>query len=650
MCPHPILPFAPTPSPRQGPVDEPPLARPPTDPEGGRDSLPDRTAFEALARRDDVPGALGVREVKLLITGVREQPRLWLIDTNRYQYHYDFATAALGLELPLSEFNQQTYFSDGRRYLAGSLLAHDSFRDPSGARGLYTLEFWPTDPVSLAHVELAWGLVRAAAPWLADALAYHPAGEVQQRIVEAAPDVLPARGVRVIDTGTLFANVRYSPLNLGEGFGVLRVVDASDRRPPTIRDVVIFPAIPNDLGHVAGVLTEEPQTPLSHINLKAKQNDTPNAYLRDAASDPRVVALLGREVFLAVRPDDIDLRAATPEEVEAHLSSIRPAEPQTPRRDLSRDAIVPLSDLRHADFLAYGAKAANLAELRRALPPSVVPDGFAVPFALYDRFMQQTGLYERARQTLAEPGFASDPEQREDALEKLRKAVRKAEVPAEIADALDAMHRALPPGTNPRCRSSTNNEDLEGFNGAGLYDSYTHRPDEGHIAETIKQVWASLWSFRAFEEREFYRIDHFASAMGVLVHPNFDDERANGVAVTKNIYDPSWPGFYVNVQVGEALVTNPEPGATPDEILVQILPPDDTLEVQTIRRSSLVAAGQTVLTRPQLEALVGLLAQIQRHFARVYGRTDDPAFAMDVELKVDAGGRLVIKQARPWVD
>lgn len=45
--------------------------------------------------------------------------------------------------------------------------------------------------------------------------------------------------------------------------------------------------------------------------------------------------------------------------------------------------------------------------------------------------------------------------------------------------------------------------------------------------------------------------------MAVLVHPNFDNEIANGVALTKNVYFPDFKGFYVNVQVGESLVTNP---------------------------------------------------------------------------------------------
>lgn len=666
------MPFVPAPSTAQAPADAPGqvppaepgptpepedpgpppvvVAVPPRDPAGGRDRLVDRAAYDALARRDDVPGAQGVREVKFIVTGVDAEPALWFVDTTRYQYHYDFARDALGVTLSLSEFNRRTYFSDGRSFMAGSLLAHDAFRDADGSAGLYSLEFFPTDPVSLPHVALAWRLVLAGMPWAAPRLAYHPAGQVQQQIVAADPAALPAQGVRVIDTQTLFAGVRYSPLNLGEGYGTLRVFDPADRRPPTVRDVVIFKTIPNDLAHVAGVVTEQPQTPLSHINLKAKQNDTPNAYLEGASTDARVVPLLGHDVFFAVRPDDIELRAATAEEVQAHLDAIRPKEPQSPPRDLSRTTITPLAQLGHADLVTVGAKVANVAELLKFLPAGVVPDGFGVPFSFYDAFMTRTGLYDRARELLASEGFGRDPAVREEGLADLRKKIKKADVPPELAEALEAMHRALPPGTNARCRSSTNNEDLEGFNGAGLYDSFTHRPDEGSITKTIKQVWASLWNFRAFEEREFYRIDHFASAMGVLVHPNFDDERANGVAVTKNIYDAVWPGMYINVQVGEALVTNPDPGATPDEILVQVLPPDDALEVQYIRRSSLVPAGATVLAPAELRGLVSYLARIQRHFAPLYGHAPDDGFAMDVELKVDVGGKLVIKQARPWVE
>ncbi len=163
-------------------------------------------------------------------------------------------------------------------------------------------------------------------------------------------------------------------------------------------------------------------------------------------------------------------------------------------------------------------------------------------------------------------------------------------------------------------------------------------------------MWASLWNLRAYDEREFHRIDHLTAAMGVLVHPNFDDEVANGVAVTKNPFDPNWDGFYVNVQVGESLVTNPDPNATPDELLVSAIGPNGEYETQYIRRSTLTTGGDSVMTDAQIALLTDAMEIIQRRFKVIYGAQRNPAFAMDIEFKIDVAGKLVVKQARPWVD
>ena len=621
----------------------------------GATEVPDRATFERLARRDDVPGQIGAEELKFLILGVggpRPRPQLYFLNTNTYAYHYAFASEALDIGVPLARFNAITYFRDDRSNIAGTIIAHDRFEpeDGDGARGLYALEFWPTDPVHAAHVAQAYHLVRAAMPFAAAQLAYHPAGDTQETIFELEFGALRQLGVRTVLTTELFANVSYVALNLGEGYGVLGAVDPTQARPPTIRDVALFSALPNDLGHVAGVISATPQTPLSHVNLKAKQNDTPNAYVRGAASDARIAPLLGQVVRYEVTAEDFTLAAATPEQVTAWLERIRPERPQTPPRDLGEARIRGLGQLSHGDVDSVGAKAANVAELRRMLPAGVAPDGFAIPFSFYDRFMLAHGFYDRARAIADDDELRADAVKRDEALAKLRKRMKQADVPAGDADAIAELQRRFAKGTAIRCRSSTNNEDLEGFNGAGLYDSFTHRPDEGDLTQTVKQVWASLWNFRAYDERDFHRIDHLAAAMGVLVHPNFDDELANGVAVTKNPYDANWPGFYVNVQVGESLVTNPDPSATPDELLISAIGEHDEYETQYIRRSTLTSGGQTVMTAEQIRRLTDLLATIQERFRIVYGAEGNPAFAMDVEFKLAPTGALVVKQARPWVD
>ena len=656
--PPPVDPTTPPVDP-QPPVDEqPPVVDPPPfDPPGidlpielGARLVPDRATFETLARSDDVPGQLGAEEMKILVIGVdTDAPALYFLNSKAFQYHYDFATRALGIDMELGAFNAVTYFRDDRSNLAGTIIANDRF-ESGGEQGLYALEFWPTDPVRTKHVALAYELVTQAMPFAARQIAYHPAGDTQEALFAQDEGALRKAGVRTILTSELFANVTYVALNLGEGYGVLSAIDPAASRPPTIRDVALFTSLPNDLGHVAGVISATPQTPLSHINLKAKQNDTPNAYVRGAATDPRITPLVGKVVRYAVTPDDFELHEATPEQVEAWLARIRPAQSQSPPRDLTASEIRDLDELGHGDALRVGAKAANVAELRKMLPAGTVPDGYAIPFSFYDAFMTAGGFYDAARAIIADPELATDAGKRDAALDKLRKQIKKAELPADLARKIGELQAKFPAGLGIRCRSSTNNEDLVGFNGAGLYDSFTHRPDEGDLAKTVKQVWASLWNLRAFDEREFHRIDHLSAAMGVLCHPNFDDEVANGVAVTKNPFDPNWVGFYVNVQVGESLVTNPDPDATPDELLVSAIGPNGEYETQYIRRSTLTAGDESVMTDEQIGRLTGAMEIIQRRFKVIYKARRNPAFAMDIEFKIDVAGELVVKQARPWVD
>ncbi|RPJ23444.1 MAG: hypothetical protein EHM35_17270 [Planctomycetaceae bacterium] len=461
-------------------------------------------------------------------------------------------------------------------------------------------------------------------------------------------DLYEASPVAVIQTEDLFGQVSYAALTTGEAYGRLKIIQGAET--VSARDIVVYRAIPNTLSHVAGIITEVPQTPLSHVNLKAQQNHTPNAFIRDATTRPDVLAMVGKYVHFVAQPEGYTLEEASSAEVEAFLESIRPKEPQTPPRDLSVTAIAPLTELGFADSNSFGAKAANVAELGRFLPTDMSPEGFAVPFYFYDGFMKHNGFYDAAVAMMAKPAFRDNPQTRESELDAFRRKLRNGTTPAWMLDALASMHHSYAEGTSLRCRSSTNNEDLPHFNGAGLYDSYTHHPDEGHIAKTVKQVWSSLWTYRAFEEREFYRVDHLQAAMGVLVHPNYEDEQANGVGVTKNIYDPNWRGYYVNVQVGEDLVTNPPQFSIPDEFLVADLAGEERYEIQYIRRSNLIPDGH-ILTREQVFQLADMMGRIQGHFRLLYGVSPwDRSFAMEIEFKITADGRLCIKQARPWVE
>ena len=157
---------------------------------------------------------------------------------------------------------------------------------------------------------------------------------------------------------------------------------------------MIYEALPNELPRVAGIISTVPQTPLSHVNLRAVQNGIPNAYIRDVLDEPCHRAPDRHYVRYEVTEDGHSIRAATKAEVDAHYEASRPAEPQTPEFDLSVTGIKPLSQIAFEDWTAFGVKAANVAVLGTlGFPEGTVPDGFAIPFYFYDEFMKAHDFY-----------------------------------------------------------------------------------------------------------------------------------------------------------------------------------------------------------------------------------------------------------------
>jgi hypothetical protein len=440
------------------------------------------------------------------------------------------------------------------------------------------------------------------------------------------------------------ANDSFAPLNRAVGFGTLRLMDRQER--PSVRDIVIYRSLPNELPRVAGVITTVAQTPLSHVNLRAVQDKVPNAYIEDAMDDNDLQSLIGKFVRFEVLADGYRIQQVTQAEVEAHFVALRPTEAQQPQRNLSVTKVRALSDVSFADWTAFGVKAANVATLRTFnLPDTYVPDGFAVPFHFYVEFMESTGLEGKVASLLDnELAEGADEERRSKVLADLREDIRSATMPKWMADELGSWQRKYPNDTPLRCRSSTNNEDLPNFSGAGLYDSFTQRPDEGHLSKCIKQVYASLWNDRAVIERDFYRIDHRKTAMGVLVHPNFDDERVNGVAVSADPLSQSNDAYYINSQLGEALVTNPDGTSIPEELLAYA-----DAKPYVVAWSNKVKPATRVLNDDQATKLRTSLQIIHQRFAQLYDVQPGQQFAMEVEFKITNDGTLAIKQARNWV-
>ncbi len=621
-----------------------------------------RADFTAVASTPLVPSIPGALSVKTVVDQLDED-KLYFQNSRRYPIHWEFASAHLsgnGLPIvpPLGLFNQTEYYQPDRRFVLGAVNFYEG-------PGIWAYEIAPYDTASAAQIEKAFRKIQAQA-WFGPDLTFHPTSDTVA--TEAAK--LPA-SIRVVSTEDLFRGIDYQPLNLATSIGKLRFLRATDLATEYLgfRDIVVLDAIPNDLATCVGTITAELQTPLSHINVLAQNRGTPNMALTGAFANAELRALEGKWVELTVGASGYTIREVPVAEADAWWDAHRPPmvpvnEPDLTVQDLRdiEDVLpldtMPLREALAAAVPAFGGKASHYGAFPYITSsPIPYPKAFVVPIHFYRRFMDENGFSARIATLRADPSFRDDPRVREMALARLRLDIRTTPLDPAFEAMLLAKIRADYPGLRLKFRSSTNAEDLNGFTGAGLYTSEAGDPDdpEKPIADAVRTVWASVWRFRAYEEREYRSIDHGRVGMAVLVHRSFPAEDVNGVAITANIFDTrgAEPGYYVNAQVGDNSVVLPDPGVTSEQFVYHYDLPGQPIVY--FARSNLVPAGTNVMSRAQAAELGAALEAIHLYFNGLYGpNTPERFYGMDIEFKFntyeDEPGRskLVIKQARPY--
>ncbi|MCB0516969.1 MAG: PEP/pyruvate-binding domain-containing protein [Chitinophagales bacterium] len=572
--------------------------------------------------------------VKYIITDfLTSQPKTYFINSNTYALHANFANA-MGID----------YL--GEQVKKGEIIYHPTVASSNGTLGTFSFNYSNGNGDDFAVVQKTYELLAANMPFLKNNLSHLI---TIANIDEYQRDSILYKNSRV---PVLFeeeanADINYLGLNIAEGFGLFRQMDLAETPGP--KDIVFYEALPNYLPRVGGIITSVMQTPLSHVNLRAIQDNIPNAFIRNPLSIDSIANLLGHYIYFKVEQDHFFIREASVQEVNDWFEDMRPDEEQIPPLNLNYTSILPLASISFDMYDGYGAKCANVAEMHTfGFPEGVIPDGFGVPFYFYQEFMQYNHLFEEIKTIMNQAEFQADITVREEKLKEFSEKINDSPMPNWMMNELEAMQQSFPATASIRCRSSSNVEDLPGFNGAGLYTSKTQYPDEGHIAKSIKQVYASFWNLRAFEEREFYNVNHFAGAMGVLCHLNYTDEKANGVGVSIDpIYNTN-NTFYLNSQVGEDLITNPTPNAISEEILLDKVRVSEN-DFILIRHSNLVG-NDSILMQPQyLSEIRAYLTVIHDRFALLYKAEENDNFAMEIEYKITSDNRLVIKQARTWV-
>jgi hypothetical protein len=491
--------------------------------------------------------------------------------------------------------------------------------------------------------------------------------------------------------------------------------------------ILLLEDIPDYLPPASGLISAVPQTPLAHINVLARNRGIPNAYLGGLFDDISLEQMYRVEAPVIVRtiaPDSLDIVAMTESEYRSFLdldsfsqAAVAPVDPNSIpyTYDLAELDAANVDELRPV----IGGKASGFLGLL-AVEQLVIPEK---PMVITVRaFLEhQESLRPYIDAMLANSSFNSrseiqflllegqgaflerytDPAQRAVAEQFLaanppssllgqlvsygglvRMIQQKAIAPETLAtldEALRLQFGELALSQGLRFRSSSSVEDIEGFNGAGLYTSNTGFLDplaspnpndqKKSIEWAIKKSWSSYWGFEGFNERRLEKIDHLSGAMALLVHARFDDELelSNGV-FTFTLFPDAHElqmEMTLNAQFGAESVTNPTPGlgALPEVSIVRLRRTESTARIERIARSNLSPEGQLLLDDAHLlelfeSARLVTEAWLLRENAKLPSEQRASTLTLDFEFREMGPGwparadgtvlpsRIVIKQAR----
>lgn len=557
--------------------------------------------------------------VKFVID-LRANSKVYFVSGKRYPLHDDFVKRTFGARYMNWHELWKQYVSEDRRFLLGTLV---HFQDGD----LWSFELQSEDNMSAKRLLALYTLLRDAT-FFGPKLSFRPTSQLHDERAASLHGKLP-----LLDEQQVFAQQRFQPVQQGVAFGILKLMKAPlDPAAIGENDIVVTDDLPADLPPAAGLITERMQAPLSHVAVLSANRGTPDMALRGALSDPAITSLAGRWVRLTVSANRYQLKETPPLEltITKPKRNIEPA-------NLQHSALTPLCNLKRPDSNFAGAKAANLGDVCKILG-SAVPAGFVVPFSYFVAHLKRHGLLEETRLTLP----ANAPELT-DKLASLRSRIANAAVDEALLTALQDSITQLG-AERVRLRSSTNAEDLKGFNGAGLYDSESvaSAASRAELGQALARVWASVFNLRAYQERARYGVAHDQVAMAVLVQRSIDLGSANGVAISANPFDAERPSIYINAQERGKSVTGAHGDELPEQWLVRTFLP--TREPERVSSNS-TGRGPT-LDRSEVLTLATYTEQLHEHFKPAF---DSHANSVDVEWVLAADGTLYIVQVRPYL-
>ena len=321
--------------------------------------------------------------------------------------------------------------------------------------------------------------------------------------------------------------------------------------------VLVVPETLADLPAVTGILTAFEGNQLSHVQLLARNLGVPNVVVTQELINElpnyygkRIEILASKNGVVSIsllssddKSDGVETAQASNKEAAEFLIQIDEA-----KLDLAQIDSISTKDLdATASGVTVGPKAAKVAQLSKQFP-GTVPAGVAIPFGSFRKLLDDNShssgvtMFEWIKIQYSQMSNLAGAELADFQtafLDELSAWFSTVELDAEFVNDLRQKMRTEfgEEGTyGVFVRSDTNVEDLPGFTGAGLNLTVPHVVGFDAVLESIRRVWASPFSERAFGWRQarMDKPEHVYTA--ILLHKSVASEKS-GVLVTTDIFD-----------------------------------------------------------------------------------------------------------------
>jgi hypothetical protein len=329
----------------------------------------------------------------------KEEPKMYLVNTNLIEFHYDFVKKCLPstsmnkistlLQMDLGDFNEHNYWeNEERKFVLGSLIQYKEFDK-------FCLEINAEDNINSTKLFKLFSQLYESVYFSKD-LYYKPCSNLTESIAKEIQEPT----FNILSIQEIFKGIPYQVYNKASCYGFIKIVKREDFDASNVEysDIIVTDFVPNDIPYCSGLITTTFQAPLCHVSILSQNRGTLNVYSKTAFEDLKNFASNKTFVKVSAESSGLTILDCSSQKNKEKLL-------ETQKNSNKKKVVLPEVSLNSKSYalqtkdwnLEWAGLKANHLKLfseHVELPQDTyfLQEGIVIPFKLYVEHMKQINL------------------------------------------------------------------------------------------------------------------------------------------------------------------------------------------------------------------------------------------------------------------